>query len=194
MLRDRSGEENLWTQMRQEFGKLFLVHRLDKGTSGVLLVATQQDVQSKLTRLSAQRAIAKYYIARVVKPFPRGNTFLFDLPLCKARKSRYRVAAPRATISQQGNRYVAQQDRDGLPAQTRVRAINAEGTRLLVKPATGRTHQIRVHLGWCGYPLRGDKLYNGQKNTGPLQAERLHLHCHHLVIPGFGTFSAPSPF
>ena len=117
LLADRSGAQNLWDEIKAQGEKPYLVHRLDKGTSGVLLVARNQACQRKLTRAFAARSVHKYYLAQVVGQFPRGHTYRIDLPLCKGRKSRYRVAGERAAIELHGRRYEVEQTREGLGAK-----------------------------------------------------------------------------
>ncbi len=198
LLGDRSGSADLWQQLQQLPGKPYLVHRLDKGTSGVLLVARSAAAQQRLTRAFAARRVHKYYLAWVLGAFPRGGTVHINLPLCRGRKSRYRVAGRRADISRSGNTFNVIQDRTGVEALTRVRCLAQTGglSLLLVKPFHGRTHQIRVHLSWLGYPLLGDTLY-GNPRAAEQQAPRLMLHCRRLVAdaqtfraavpPGFGS-------
>ncbi len=194
LLADRSGAANLWDQLKQGPEKPHLIHRLDKGTSGTLLIATSQDAQSELTRAFAERRVDKFYLAWVVGEFPGGGTFILDLPLCRGRKSRFRLAGPRDAISRDGNVYRLVQDRDGVDAVTRVRRLAYADNRslLLIKPLTGRTHQIRVHLSWLGYPLLGEHLY-GRPQDPAQRAPRLMLHCHCLSVPGWGTFRTPVP-
>ena len=192
LLRDRSGANDLWTRL-QAGPKPYLVHRLDKGTSGVLLVAKNQAAQSKLTRLFAQRAVRKYYLAWVDGTIPAGSTHDIDLPLCRGRKSRYRIAGNRADIRFENGRYCVTQDREGVPARTLIRPIQArqDKTLVLIKPLTGRTHQIRVHLGWLGWPIVGDPLYN--RNVRPQTPARMCLHARSLFVPGLTCCHAPTP-
>ena len=170
------------------------MHRLDKGTSGALLVARSQRAQSALTRAFASRQVAKYYIAWVKGAFPVGHTHRIELALCKGRKNRYRVAAARAQIQQSGVRFHVEPDRPGLEAMTFARCLHHRRGRslMLLKPVTGRTHQLRVHLAWLGYPILGDSLY-GKRNDPEQAADRLMLHCHRLVVHGWGQFCAPLP-
>lgn len=194
LLRDRQDDANLWQQLKASGQKPYLVHRLDKGTSGVLLVARNQPTQSALTRAFNKRQVAKYYLAWVKGAFPIGRTHHIELPLCKGRKNRYRVAAPRERIQQSGKRFHVEPDRPGVDALTHARCLrHCQGrSLLLLKPVTGRTHQLRVHLAWLGYPIVGDALYGKPKD--PEQAAgRLMLHCHRLVVHGWGQFSAPPP-
>jgi tRNA pseudouridine32 synthase/23S rRNA pseudouridine746 synthase/23S rRNA pseudouridine1911/1915/1917 synthase len=191
LLRDRAGHANLWDIFKASHPKPYLVHRLDKGTSGVLLIAKNQPTQTRLTQLFATRTISKYYVARVLGKLPIGATMTIELPLCKGRKSKYRVAGERSAIELQGNRFSVAQSREGVDAITHARALRTEdGTSIVaLHPVTGRTHQLRVHLSWIGHPIIGDELY-GRPADPQQRAARLMLHCHKLVVPGFGTFNA----
>jgi len=184
LLADRSGADNLWSLIKQQPGKPYLVHRLDKGTSGVLLIARNAQTQRHLTRAFAQHQVRKFYLAWVSGSFPSGRTYHIDLPLCRGRKSRFRVAGERHNITLQDNRYSVVQDRPGIDAYTRVRCLRTAGpySLLAVQPRHGRSHQIRVHLSWLGYPIKGDHLY-GRPADSAQQAARLMLHCHRLVVP-----------
>lgn len=194
LLADRTAQPDLWSTLKERPQKPYLVHRLDKGTSGILLVARNQRTQSALTSAFNQRSVKKFYLAWVVGDFPRGATLTIDLPLRRGRKSRYRVAGERAMIQRQGNRFEVSQDREGVEACTAARCLRHHQGRSLVllKPFTGRTHQIRVHMSWVGYPLVGDHLY-GQPDAPLQRASRLMLHCRHLIVPGFGSYSVPPP-
>ena len=193
LLRDRSGAEDLWSLINQT-AKHYLVHRLDKGTSGVLLVAKTQARQSTLTQAFAERRVRKFYLAQVVGEFPRGSTLSIDLPLRKGRKSRYRVAAQRQAIQRTASGWQVAADGEGAEAFTRVRALSCSAGRtwVLAQPRTGRTHQLRVHLSWVGFPIVGDHLY-GRPADPKQAASRLMLHCHRLVLPEGETYSAALP-
>lgn len=196
MLADRSGAPSLWDTLPAALGaKPYLVHRLDKGTSGVLLVALDQPTQSRLTRAFQQRRVRKYYLAWVAGMLETAGTLDIDLPLRKGRKSRYRVAGPREHI-QRGQRgwHLEAPRQDGHDSLTRIRSLHQEAGRtlLVASPATGRTHQLRVHLSWIGHPILGDHLY-GRPGAPEQSSPRLQLHCHRLVVPGVGSFSAACP-
>ncbi len=192
VLADRSGAPCLWDSLADELGqKPYLVHRLDKPTSGVLVIALTVEVQRLLTRQFQARQVRKFYLARVMgNPGARGN---IDLPLKKGRKSRYRVAGPRASIVERdGTWQLIEGETEGHASLTRFRTLASdEQTSLLVlAPRTGRTHQLRVHLAWIGHPILGDRLY-GRPGNPVQQAPRLCLHAHRIVLPEFGTFTAP---
>jgi tRNA pseudouridine32 synthase / 23S rRNA pseudouridine746 synthase len=193
LLADRSGAGCLWDALPEALGtKPYLVHRLDKGTSGVLLVALDAATQRHLTRAFQQRRVRKYYLAWVTGALETNGTLQIDLPLRKGRKSRYRIAGARENIQREAGGWVlSDPQRDGHASRTRIRMLRrARGrTLLLASPATGRTHQLRVHLAWIGHAILGDHLY-GRPGAPGQQAPRLQLHCHRLAIPGLGTFSA----
>ena len=192
---DRSGEASLWEQLPELLGtQPYQVHRLDKGTSGVLLVALTVDVQKRLTLAFQQRQVRKFYLARVTGSLQTTGSLRIDLPLRKGRKSRFRVAGQRADIAREAKGWTLTKGAgDGHPSLTRLRSLSVtNGSTLLLSPTTGRTHQLRVHLSWVGHPILGDHLY-GRPDAREQQAPRLLLHCHRLVVPGFGAFTASVP-
>ncbi|MEM7079730.1 MAG: RNA pseudouridine synthase [Pseudomonadota bacterium] len=182
LLQDREGGTSLWDTIKGAHAPTYLVHRLDKGTSGALLVARTQSMRKLLNRAFNAREVTKFYIAWVVGHPPSGASHTIDLPLCKGRKSRYRVAGERAQITLRDRLYTVAQDRDGVTASSRFRVLaqSARHSLLLLRPGTGRTHQLRVHLSWIGYPIVGDHLYgtpDDPRQAGP----RLLLHCHKMT-------------
>jgi tRNA pseudouridine32 synthase / 23S rRNA pseudouridine746 synthase len=202
MFADRSGAPCLWDMLTAELGTdgsgPFPVHRLDKGTSGVLLVASTSTMQAALNRAFAAHRVRKFYVACVIgDPALAGATGSIDLPLARGRKSRYRVAGQRASIVRAGNRWHLHGEPSGLASRTRLRTLATDGSRslLLLQPVTGRTHQLRVHLAWIGHPIAGDHLY-GKPASAAQQWPRLALHCHRMVVPLPGrtiTVTAPIP-
>ncbi|HET6473983.1 MAG TPA: RNA pseudouridine synthase [Pseudomonadales bacterium] len=198
LLADRSGAACLWDEMREYLRADGLeplsVHRIDKGTSGVLLVALTRETQSRLTQAFARRDVRKFYVARVVgDPRLGGRSGMIDLPLAKGRKSRYRVAGPRERIGRERNRWYLASRPDGHPSVSRLRCIAADRDHslLALQPITGRTHQLRVHLAWIGHPICGDRLY-GRPDDPAQRWPRLALHCHRIVVDGL-TITAPLP-
>jgi tRNA pseudouridine32 synthase/23S rRNA pseudouridine746 synthase/23S rRNA pseudouridine1911/1915/1917 synthase len=192
LLADRAEPDCLWNQLPERLGsKPYLVHRLDKGTSGVLLVALDQRTQSTLTRAFNRRTVRKYYLAWVVGQIDGPATRLIDLPLRPGRKSRYRVAGQRSAIRQTAAGWTLDgpTDPQGRPSSTRMRVLlpGPKRSLVLLQPLTGRTHQLRVHMAWIGHPILGDHLY-GRPGAPEQAAERLQLHCHRLVVPGWGSF------
>lgn len=191
VLADRGGEACLWDHLKDTYQTPLLVHRLDKGTSGVMAVALNLSTQSALTRAFMERRVIKLYLARIVGNLDLTGTGTIDLPLRRGRKSRFRVAGQRDAIVRSGDTWTLPEANQGHASVTRCRRVHAaEDNCVILKPLTGRTHQLRVHLSWIGHPIVGDSLYG--KPTSPEQvADRLMLHAHKLTLPKFGTFCAP---
>ena len=183
---------------RPQLRFLELVHRLDKETSGVLLLAKKRSALTALQDQFRQRGTAKHYAALVVGAWPPALQRI-DAALHKyldaAGERRVRVVAPDAP--------------EGRRSITRVRIAQAfDGFTLLdVALETGRTHQIRVHLADAGHPIVGDPKYGdfalnkslarGERLTG-VRFARMFLHARSLAFdhPGSGrriTLEAPLP-
>jgi 23S rRNA pseudouridine1911/1915/1917 synthase len=127
----------------------FLIHRIDKETSGILVLAKDREVCTHLTRQFAERLTEKRYLA-VVHGIPP-EEFEVDAPMRKSTTSLVGLKME-----------VAPKDAaDGYPAYTRFKRLEVCGSYSLVEcfPKTGRQHQIRVHLDQVGHPIVGDKLY-----------------------------------
>jgi tRNA pseudouridine32 synthase/23S rRNA pseudouridine746 synthase len=145
------------------FPDIRLVHRLDRDTSGLIVFARSAWAQAQLGRQFEGRAVDKRYVARVWG-VPAGGRGRIDLPLTLDWPNR-----PRHKVCHQ----------TGRPALTDWRLLADEGAtaRLQLKPRTGRSHQLRVHLAAIGHPILGDSLYaEGQAREAPrlmLHAERL---------------------
>ncbi len=155
-------------RLAADAGEVLLpAHRIDKVTSGVVLFARSVEVHGGLTRQFNKRTVDKDYlvVARSAGLPERGT---IDLPLGVGRKGRVRVAAPREAIAREPatDRWsvpddAVRADRRVYPSVTTfVRLWEGDGhTVLLVRPRTGRRHQIRVHLAWIGHPIAGDPLF-----------------------------------
>ena len=164
--------------------ELFPVHRIDKVTSGAVLFAKELRWHGPLTRQFAGRTVGKTYLA-ITAPggLPAGG--VIDLPLSTGRKSRVRVAAPRASIIADADRGTWSVPESEVFGQVRTYpSVTAFATvwqderhaLLAVRPVTGRRHQIRVHLAWIGHPVEGDPLF------GPADAPRTLLHSWRLAF------------
>lgn len=158
-----------------------IVHRLDRDTSGVMVVAKTAAAQKDLQAQFKARTVEKIYLALVhgVPGTPQG---IIDVPLGRHPQQRQKFAA-RA---------------DGKPARTRytVAETFAEYSLLRITLETGRTHQIRVHLAWLGYPVAGDTVYGHKKNRLGLPRQFLHAHQLAFAHPLTGEkmrFTAPLP-
>lgn len=137
-----------------------IIHRLDRDTSGVILGARNEETASMLQRQFSDRKVKKIYYA-VVVGVPKQLEAMIDLPIGRNPKepSTFRV------------------DPSGKAAQTAYRVVKSDGKHSLVelKPHTGRTHQLRVHMAHIGTPILGDRVYGKA-------ADRLYLHAASLEI------------
>ncbi|MBO0849150.1 MAG: RNA pseudouridine synthase [Pseudonocardia sp.] len=145
--------------------RLIPVHRIDKVTSGVVLLARTTAAHGPLTRQFTLRTVDKTYLAitRTTGLPPSGT---IDLPLGVGRKNRVRIAAPRDHIAYHPESASwtvpgpSVRPRAFRSLTTFTRAWHGRGhTLLVVRPSTGRRHQIRVHLAWIGHPIAGDPLF-----------------------------------
>jgi tRNA pseudouridine32 synthase / 23S rRNA pseudouridine746 synthase len=145
-----------------------LVHRLDRDTSGLLLLARDADSHRRLSAAFAERRVRKTYLARVHGvPAARGGWIDQPLARLSTRPPRYGVVP----VARGGKRALTRWRRlDG--ARDRLQ----DGCSLLLQPHTGRSHQLRVHLAWLGHPLLGDPLYGPTAAAGGPPVSRLQLH------------------
>lgn len=159
-----------------------IVHRLDKDTSGLMVVSKNDAVHLELSRQFAQREVHKLYQA-LVWGVPQPPCGLIEQSIGRHPQERKLMAVrPK-----------------GREAKTTYKVLEAYGDRyawLELHLYTGRTHQIRVHLSWLGYPLVGDPLYKPRPN--PWQLAGQALHCAQLAFthPRSGQkleFEAPAP-
>jgi 23S rRNA pseudouridine1911/1915/1917 synthase len=170
-----------------------IVHRLDRGTSGLLVVAKDDASHLALSRQFSGRTVEKEYLA-VVLGVPRAAEGTIDVPIGRdpVHRKRMSARAPRARAARSTYRVLETLDGAAL---------------LRVRIATGRTHQIRVHLAAVGHPVAGDPTYGGQRRPVSRRPEaraalealsRPALHAAHLAFshPASGervSFSSPLP-
>ncbi|MCB2015278.1 MAG: RluA family pseudouridine synthase [Sphingobium sp.] len=148
-----------------------LVHRLDKDTSGALLLARSARAAAWFAKSFSSRTARKVYWALVVG-VPSIEDGVIDLPLAKQPGT--------------GGEKMHVDEEEGLPSRTRYRVIERAGNRacwLELQPFTGRTHQIRVHLAAIGFPIVGDGKYGGKDAflTGSI-SRKMHLHSRRIRI------------
>ncbi len=152
-------------------GRPKLVHRLDKDTSGALLLARSAKAAAHFSKAFSSRTARKVYWA-LVMGVPSIEDGYIDLPLAKQPGS--------------GGEKMHVDPKEGLPARTRYRMIERAGNTaawLELQPMTGRTHQLRVHLEAIGHPIVGDGKYGGREAflTGGV-SRKMHLHARRIRI------------
>jgi len=148
-----------------------LLHRLDKGTSGVVLLVKDKEFQKNAIEEFRKKRVYKEYIAivngKIAEPID--------------------VEEPIITIKK-GNSFFSKVSKNGKEAITHIEPLMIEGRKSKVKVVieTGRTHQIRAHLKSLGFPIVGDELYGGK------EFKRLMLHAHKISLLGY-SFESPEP-
>lgn len=160
-----------------------IVHRLDKETSGLMVVALTQEAHRELARQFQERTVEKAYLA-LVERVPKSLSGLIDAPIGRDPKQRKRMSV----------------QPDGRPAQTQFDVLDVDFkdpyALVRLKIFTGRTHQIRVHMAFIGCPVVGDSVYGFRKRR--LALDRHFLHATHLAFDHPTTrqrmaFDAPLP-
>ena len=136
-----------------------IVHRLDKDTSGLLIVAKNDVAHIKMSKQIQDREVTKKYIA-LVKGVIAENEATIDLPIARSTKDRKKMAV----------------DAKGKNAITHFKVLKRydKYTLLELKIDTGRTHQIRVHMSYIGHPVVGDSVYSNGKNEFGIEGQMLH--------------------
>ena len=136
-----------------------IVHRLDKDTSGLLIIAKNDEAHVKMSKQIQDRLVTKKYIA-LVKGVVKDDEATIDMPIARSKVDRKKMAV----------------DKDGKQAVTHFKVIKRykRYTLLEIKIDTGRTHQIRVHMAKIGYPVVGDMVYSNGKNEFEVEGQMLH--------------------
>jgi 23S rRNA pseudouridine1911/1915/1917 synthase len=172
-----------WPDMRRVTGedRAGIVHRLDMDTSGVILLAKTSEALKSLQAQFKARTVHKRYLA-LVDGHPQTDTGIIEAPIGRDPRQRKRMAVVKR----------------GRASMTRYDVLEKfEACALLsLEPATGRTHQLRVHLAWLGNPVVGDDVYGHRKQR--VECPRLFLHAAELQVDSPSTsarltFSAPLP-
>lgn len=137
-----------------------IVHRLDKDTSGLLIVAKNDKAHLNMSEQIKDRKVTKKYIA-LVKGIINEDEATISMPIARSKKDRKKMAV----------------DKDGKEAVTHFKVLkryNNKYTLLEIKIDTGRTHQIRVHMSQIGHPVVGDEVYSNGKNEFGVKGQMLH--------------------
>ena len=157
---------NLLDLATARFGQLSLFHRLDRDTSGVVLLSRNGPINHYLDHVFKKRLIEKEYVAVV-----RAKNSLSASGLIQSYLDKHPKRRDMMTVVKRGGKY----------ARTRYEVLSESAGKQVLRlwPETGRTHQLRVQLQHMGAPILGDRLYG----TGERSAKRLMLHAHRLTLP-----------
>jgi len=160
--RHKTDDPIIYEEIKKTTGDLFTVHRLDKDTSGLIVFAKTARSHKILSEQFRENKIEKTYYA-----FVEGNLDLED--------SVYLIDIP---ILVTPGRYQVQISERGKPSQTKIRIVESYKNYTLIeaKLITGRTHQIRAHMQYLGYPLIVDKLYGHKKELFLSEIKRKYKH------------------
>ncbi|QAB31724.1 bifunctional tRNA pseudouridine(32) synthase/23S rRNA pseudouridine(746) synthase RluA [Pantoea ananatis] len=177
-------KDSVMTRIQRDYPEAESVHRLDMATSGVIVVALTKAAERELKRQFREREPAKTYVARVWG-HPAQEKGMVDLPLICDWPNRPKQKVCFDT---------------GKSAQTDYQVVKYgedNSARVALKPITGRSHQLRVHMLALGHPILGDGFYAHPEAKA--MADRLLLHAESLTIthPAFGnamTFRQPADF
>lgn len=155
-----------------------IVHRLDKDTSGLIVVAKNEGARLHLTREWQERRVTKQYVALVVGDLEEDRAMI-DAPISRDPNNRKRMAVVKG----------------GRPARTHIEVRRRYGryTLLDVEIETGRTHQIRVHCAFIGHPIAQDRIYGGYRQDFPLDRQFLHARRLSFALPDGRTIDLESP-
>ncbi len=160
-----------------------IVHRLDKNTSGAVIIAKNDNTHIALSNMLKNHEIKKTYIA-LVRGIVKENEATINMPIARSTSDRKKMAVAR----------------NGKEAITHFKVLERfpnEGVTLLeIKIETGRTHQIRVHLSNIGYPIVGDDVYSNGKNRWGIEGQCLHaksLEFNHPITGKHMYIEAPLP-
>ena len=179
-------EDCLSRRVQSEFPDAMIVHRLDMGTSGIVVMGRGAKAQRELSILFQERKVRKRYQALVDGHWTAAAAGEIELPICADWPNR-----PKQRVDHT----------EGRPSLTRYRVldIGAAGavSRIELEPVTGRTHQLRVHMDAVGHPILGDDFYGTPASCA--KAERLMLHACQIELghPGTGMplrIDCPPPF
>lgn len=171
----KGGEATLQEELEARFGRLWICHRLDRGTSGVLLLARTAAAHRAVSLAFERHAVEKRYLAVIAGALP--DAVRVDAALVPARRGRMRPARPGEAGAK--------------PAATAFRVVERlrrpEATALVeARPETGRQHQIRVHLRTAGAPLALDPDYGRREplrdGAGRVILDRTPLHAAALAL------------
>lgn len=157
-----------------------IVHRLDRDTSGLLIVAKNQEAFNYFKKQFLEKKIEKKYLA-LVEGAPKEKEGIIEYAIKPSKRNRLKKLAVKLRTSDVLN--LKKSVRQAATHYRIRRIINNDFSLLEVAPLTGRTHQIRVHLSALGHPVAGDRLYGAKKKIPGLKRQFLHAYYLRFITP-----------
>jgi 23S rRNA pseudouridine1911/1915/1917 synthase len=145
-------KENLYSLLNEKYGKIWIVHRLDKDTSGVVVFAKNPEAHRDLSMKWEAGEVAKIYYALVYGNVEKDSASI-NKPIAALKKKKGVMVVDKKNGKRSATNYTVMERFKGY-------------TLVEVIPKTGRTHQIRVHLAYIGHPIAGDRVYNRPEAMG----------------------------
>jgi len=170
VMNQKDSAAETWPNMKHPGLRPGIVHRLDKDTSGVIIAAWDGETQTFLSEQFKSRKVRKGYAA-LVQGCPKDKLGCIDTRIIRSRRDRKTFVVS---------------DKEGRTSLTYFKLVRSYGnySLLLLRPKTGRTHQLRVHLKYLGTPILGDALYGRPDSVFPKATLMLHSKSLSLVLPG----------
>ncbi|MEC8337326.1 MAG: RluA family pseudouridine synthase [Planctomycetota bacterium] len=175
--------DSLLARIRIDWPSAQIVHRLDRDTSGLMVLALDPETHRKLSAQFAQRQVKKIYRAQI-DGCPDRRSGTIDAPI--RRKS---TRPPRYCVDFKNGK--------GATTHWIVTASHGSMAHITLRPITGRSHQLRVHMEYIGHPILGDPLYGTEQSRGKLSRLGLHAHClafRHPSTTKWMQWTSPEPF
>jgi tRNA pseudouridine32 synthase/23S rRNA pseudouridine746 synthase len=186
--------DSMATRVQKEYPEARSVHRLDMGTSGLLVFALNADMHQRLSRLFRERAVRKMYLA-IVAGRVTASAGEIDLPLAADWPNRPRqkvdLTGGKPSLSRYG---LLQHISHPVDAANLCGEPDLVASRVELEPVTGRTHQLRVHMAAIGHPVVGDGLYGEQSFTGRLLLHASEIHFVHPFSQAMLSLASAVPF
>jgi len=186
--------DSMTTRVQKEFPDALSVHRLDMGTSGLLVFALNADMHQRLSRLFRERAVRKIYLA-IVAGRVTSSAGEIDLPLAADWPNRPRQKVDLTGGKTSLTRYrLLQHINHPVDVAHLLGGPDSLASRVELEPVTGRTHQLRVHMSAIGHPVGGDRLYGEKSFTGRLLLHASEIHFVHPLSQAMLSLTSAVPF
>jgi tRNA pseudouridine32 synthase/23S rRNA pseudouridine746 synthase len=163
-------------RIRQDFPTALMIHRLDLGTSGIMILALSKEISAKLNRQFSERLVKKTYTALLAGHLANEQGQI-ELPIAKGEFPYQKICADTGKPALTEYQLLAHEDYQQNEQQN---GQQYPASRVIYRPHTGRTHQLRIHSQQLGHPILGCDLYPSPDGSTEHMADRLMLHATQL--------------